>query len=204
VDLVGGIAAWTICASLLALTVACQRPRWKWLTSLKYHDVAAVIPAWTFFAPNPGTNDCRLLWRELRCDGTVSVWHEVSPPGAGVLRALWNPRKREGKVISDAGPMLLRMIASNPTSTMSLVSVPYLLVLNRISAEPVSPMTVARQFLMLHTTGTDADTGQFSPLILSRWHAVGECSSQQIVEAQARNPSAGSRLSAGASAEVTG
>lgn len=182
-DLVAGIAAWTTCAVLLVLTVLCQRPPWKWLRDLKYRDVAALIPAWTFFAPNPGTTDTRLLWRELRCDGSVSVWHEVLPPRGGLRRAVWNPGKREGKVITDAGPMVLRMVANDPGSMLTLVSVPYLLLLHRVSAEPVSSVTVARQFIVVQTSGSDADNGPFQPLVLSRWHAMGSVSPQAIGDA---------------------
>ena len=178
-----GIIAWSVCGILLVLTVLCQRPRWKWLKSLKYRDVAAVIPAWTFFAPNPGKNDTRLLWRELRCDGSISVWHEVVPPSGGLLRAVWNPGKREAKAISDAGPMVLRMLTQNPKNQLTLVSLPYLVLLNRISSAPRTPLSVARQFLVLQTTGVDAASGGFQPLLLSRWHALEQVPRESVAEA---------------------
>lgn len=171
-DFAVGIVAWTVCVTMLVLTVLCQRPRWSWLRALKYRDVAALLPAWTFFAPNPGTTDTRLLWRETRIDGTVSVWHEILPPRGGLLRAVWNPHKRESKIITDAGPMVLRMLAANPQNRMTVISLPYLLLLQRVSVESVTSMSVARQFIVVQTKGTDADDESFRPLVLSRWHAL--------------------------------
>jgi hypothetical protein len=169
---VAGAVAWSICVMLLVLTVLCQRPRWKWLRKLKYRDVAALIPAWTFFAPNPGTTDTRVLWRELRCDGSVSVWKEILPPHGGALRGVWNPRKRASKILTDAGPMVYRLVSANPKSVMPLISVPYLVLLHRVSSEKSSPMTTARQFIVVQTSGSDSAPVQFKPLLMSRWHAL--------------------------------
>jgi len=167
---VPGAVAWALCIILLALTLACQRPGTRWLRTLKDRDVAALLPAWTFFAPNPGVTDTRLLWRDLRPDATASAWHEVLPPRASLLRAVWNPRKRQGKLITDAGAMVARMAAENPDNIAVLVSMPYLVILHGVCAEPSSPMAVARQFLVLQT---DSD-GEFAPRVLSKWHALAD------------------------------
>lgn len=165
---VPGVLAWFLCITLLALTLACQRPGTRWLRTLKDRDVAALLPSWTFFAPNPGVTDTRLLWRDLRPDATAGAWHEVLPPRASWLRAVWNPRKRQSKLITDACAIVGRMAAENPDNLAVLVSMPYLVVLHGVCSEPTSPMTVARQFLVLQT---DSD-GEFAPRLLSKWHAL--------------------------------
>src|SRR5437667_4109401 len=98
------VLVWLVCISLLLLTIFCQRPLWKPLQTFKYNDLAAFIPAWTFFAPNPVTTDTRVLWREMLFGGSISPWHEVLPPSNGLLRAVWNPTKRQRKLITAVGP----------------------------------------------------------------------------------------------------
>ena len=184
----GGALAWTVVGLLLLCTLACQRPKWDWQRALKYRDVGAMIPSWTFFAPNPGRTDTRLLWRELRVDGSSSLWHEVLPPTGGMLRSVWNPNKRQSKLITDVGPMVLRQVRRNPESSMALISVPYLVILHRISAEPVTAVCVARQFLVVQTTGVEVATGEFTPLVLSRWHAVEGRSTDDVTQAVLASP----------------
>ena len=185
---VPGAVAWALSITLLALTLACQRPGTRWLRVLKDRDVAALLPSWTFFAPNPGVTDTRLLWRDLRPDGTASAWHEVHPPRASLVRAAWNPRKRQSKLITDAGAILGRMAAANPDNMAIMVSVAYLLILHGISAQPASPMAVARQFLVLQT---DSD-GEFAPRLLSKWHALGDSYRGTAVALPKGDPAGGS------------
>jgi hypothetical protein len=169
IDVLGAVA-WAVCITLLVLTLACQRPAPRQLRSLKYRDVAALLPSWTFFAPNPGVTDTRLLWRDLLPDATASAWHEVLPPRSSLLRAVWNPQKRQAKLITDAGGIVARMGSEDPDNMGVLVSMPYLLILHRVCSEPASPMTLARQFLVVQT---DRD-GEFAPRVLSKWHALDE------------------------------
>jgi hypothetical protein len=168
---VAGIAAWVICSALLALTIACQRPRWNWVRSLKYHDVAALIPAWTFFAPTPGIKDTRVLWRDCFVDGAMSPWRELLPPATGCLRFLWNPQKRQNKLITDAAQMILQMAVRDPESPLTLVSLPYLLLLNRVMSLPSSPLVIARQFVVVETRLLGVDSKDLFPLFATRWHS---------------------------------
>jgi hypothetical protein len=69
---------------------------------VKSLDLFSLIPTWNFFAPNPGTNDYHLLYRERLDDGAYGVWREVPfPKQSGLLKLVWNPRKRRAKVLSD-------------------------------------------------------------------------------------------------------
>jgi hypothetical protein len=166
------VLAWGICIVLLALTIACQRPRAKFLQDLKYRDVAAFIPSWSFFAPNPGTTDTRVLWRERLVGGSLSPWHELLPPTGGALRGLWNPTKRQRKLLTDVGPMVVRMVMQNPKSEYTLISLPYLIMLHRVMSLPASPLVAARQFVVVQTTHEGTGEGELRPLFASRWHAV--------------------------------
>jgi hypothetical protein len=176
-----GIAAWAVVTLLLVLTVVNQFPNVKWIGRLKHYDLAAVIPYWTFFAPTPGTTDTRLFWRELRTDGVASGWREVRPPAnGGLVRAIWNPDKRQRKLIIDAGQMVARMASQDPHSSHTLVSLPYLLLLQRISNENVSAMTAARQFMVVSTT----EDGLLQPMLASRWHSVDTSSGGSEIAAK--------------------
>ena len=69
---------------------------------IKSIDLFSLIPTWNFFAPNPGTNDYHLLYRERLDTGEYGVWMEIPfPKQSGLLKLVWNPRKRRAKVLSD-------------------------------------------------------------------------------------------------------
>jgi hypothetical protein len=168
------VAAAVVFGALLVVTAATQPRRWRWATWLKHQDACAVIPTWTFFAPNPGVMDTRVLWREQLADGTVSPWHEVVPPHGGPLRAIWNPAKRARKAVTDCGPMVVRLVGRNRESPLPLLSLPYLMLVQYIAGRPGSPLSVARQFTVVNTQGGDEEDGVFRLLFLSRWHRQPE------------------------------
>ena len=168
---------WTAAATALAivsllLTVACQSLRFRPARWVKRHDVFCLIPTWTFFAPNPGTRDTRLFWREVRTDGEMSPWREPSPPALTPWRGLWNPALRTQKAINDAGS-LIAQVRSSGDSTQMLLSVPYLVLLRYVAAQPGSPNGVARQFALVESSG-DRPTGERLRVALtSYWHEIG-------------------------------
>jgi hypothetical protein len=167
--------AWALalfCGGMLAVTAATQLRRWRWASWLKAHDACACIPSWTFFAPNPGVTDARLLWREQLVDSTVSPWHEVVPPHGGLLRALWNPTKRARKAVTDSGPMVVSLAARNPGSKLPMLSLPYLMIVQHVTALPGSPLSVARQFAVVRTQGADEDDVLLQLLFVSHWHRL--------------------------------
>lgn len=74
------------------------------------YDLFAVVPNWNFFAPNPGTTDYHLLYRDRLDGGDFSMWREIATAKqSGLLRGIWNPRKRQSKVISDVVSALNEM-----------------------------------------------------------------------------------------------
>lgn len=150
---------------------------------LRSLDFFSLIPSWNFFAPNPGTNDYHLLYREQLDETTYGVWREVPfPKQSGLLRLLWNPRKRRGKVLSDVVVSLGRAVAAaRETAVEQLpravaetreyeaeltrlisdelqplkLSIPYLIILNYLNGLPHSPFGRSIQFLFAQTEGFD-------------------------------------------------
>jgi hypothetical protein len=173
---VAATIVWMVSATLLVTTVVCQRPMAAWVRTVKYHDIVAFVPSWTFFAPNPGTTDTRVLWRECTVDGAVSPWHDLLPPTGGLLRAVWNPLKRQHKLLTDTGPMVVRAALRNPTSDAVLVGLPYLLLLNRVMSLPSSTLAVSRQFLVVQTRHDGVEDEDIQPLFASRWHRLEHAS----------------------------
>jgi hypothetical protein len=171
------VATGALCGAMLVVTAASQLRRFGWAQWLKRYDACAYIPAWTFFAPNPGVNDTRVLWREQLLDGTVGPWHEMVPPQSGLLRAVWNPTKRARKAVTDCGPMVVRMISRNKTSALPMLGLPYLMIVQHMASLHGSPIGLARQFTVVSTQGSDTDDGLFELLFISHWHrqpGVGE------------------------------
>ena len=166
------LAAAFACAAALVLTAVAQTRKVNFVRRLKSHDVFALMPVWTFFAPNPGTTDTRVLWRERLVDGAVSAWREIEPPTGGLLRTVWNPRKRIRKAITDAAPIVARRAASEPDNKLLLVSIPFLMLLNHVSSQPASPLAAARQFVIVQTAGADDEEGEPRILLVSNWHAL--------------------------------
>jgi hypothetical protein len=165
--------AWLACAVGLLITALSQPKRkLRLIAWLKIRDVFALIPTWTFFAPNPGVSDTRLLWRERWVDGGVSVWHESDPPITGYVRAVWNPRKRVRKAITDVGPLFARRVGSDPKSMLPLVSLPFLMMLAYVSSRPGSQLVSSRQFVVVQTQGPDRVGVKPNLLVLSNWHAL--------------------------------
>ncbi|MGV8908146.1 MAG: hypothetical protein ACOH1Y_04130 [Propionicimonas sp.] len=158
--------------AMLVITACSQLRKPGWAAWLKNHDACAYIPTWTFFAPNPGVNDTRVLWREQLSDGSVSHWHEVVPPSSRLLRAVWNPSKRARKAVTDCGPMVVRLVSANKGSKLPLLSLPYLMLIQYISGLPGSPLGLARQFTVLNTQGPDELDGPFRLLFVSHWHRL--------------------------------
>jgi hypothetical protein len=137
---------------------------------IKAHDPFALVPMWTFFAPNPGTRDLRLLCRDRLIDGTLAPWHEVLAPGTGVRRAVWNPWKRQRKALFDAGQLVSQIAAQNGDDPLVLLSFPFVMLLAAVSALPSSPLSVARQFVIVDTAGSDDGPQEPRLIFASHWH----------------------------------
>jgi hypothetical protein len=169
------VSGWAVAAAvgfaaMLVVTAATQFRRFRWAQWLKTHDACAYIPAWTFFAPNPGVNDTRILWREQLLGGVVGPWHEMVPPRSGLRRAVWNPSKRARKGVTDCGSLIVRTIARDEGSRLPMVDLPYLMIVQHMAGLAGSPLGLARQFTVVDTQGADEDDGSFRVRFVSHWH----------------------------------
>jgi hypothetical protein len=151
------MSLWTLGAifgfgGLLVVTAVVQPRRWSVWRWVRARDRFALVPWWTFFAPTPGVTDVRLLWREELVDGTVGPWHEAILPRSGFRRAVWNPTKRARKAVYDCGRSVSRTARGGDTA-LDLLSLPYLMILQRVLGLPASPLGRARQFAVVETQG---------------------------------------------------
>jgi hypothetical protein len=168
------VGAVLVAATALLLTALTQRRGWRLEQMLRARDVFSVLPLWTFFAPNPGTTDTRLLWREAFSTGATSHWHELSPPRrGGAWQAVWNPNRRIQKAIADAGALLAES-RSREELDVVMLSVPYLMLLTYVAAQVGSAHGIARQFLLVQTSGDEPAFDEVTILVTSRWHAVSQ------------------------------
>lgn len=161
----------TLASIALLVTVACQNLGFRPARWVKRHDVFCLIPTWTFFAPHPGTTDTRLFWREVRSDGEVSPWREPSPPQLTAWRGLWNPSLRTQKAIADAGSLLAELSSAGRSNEM-ILSVPYLVLLRYVVAQPGSLTGLARQFALVESCGDRPTREQLRVVFTSHWHEI--------------------------------
>ncbi len=137
----GFFALWAI-ASLAALV-----PRFtSWLRD---HDLVGLLPQWKFFAPIPGRGDFYLLYRDIYAED-MTGWTEL--PLGGERRwwnFLWNPRRRERKAVFDAARELPLYLTPEEKDAVH-VSVPYLLMLSYVSAQPRTLPPLRTQFLLMY------------------------------------------------------
>lgn len=143
-----------------------------WFEHVKKWDAFALLPIWTFFAPNPGQSDYHCVYRDRLADGSLDRWIEVDlcEPRTPVS-FIWNPQKRTKKVLSDLVASLLNGTTAEDRDRPEIVfSLPYLLLLNVVSNLPRDDRAQARQFVLVETFGF-RPTAQPRLLLKSDFHA---------------------------------
>ena len=135
-------------------------------------DYLKLIPRWTFFAPNPGTNDYHLVYRDQQSDGTFSSWQELAELNSGHnVSCLWNPQRRVTKTIADTVNNILRVNAKIPDFSRSVkFTLEYMILLQ--AAHKPSPTGKQRQFAVVQTHGF-GQSRQLQLVLLSELHGVG-------------------------------
>jgi hypothetical protein len=138
----------------------------KRISRIRRHDLFNLIPLWTFFAPNPGTSDYHVLYREKARDGSISAWSEIPlTHKRSWIAALWNPMKRETKVLADIVNSVAILIEyhreqKTPPSTVGdavMLSTPYLILMNIVVTRVGrSATTEQRQFALVESHGFDS------------------------------------------------
>lgn len=167
----------TVTAALLigwfALSVTNQFHRGRRIRVLKRYDLFSLIPVWTFFAPRPGREDTRLLYRDQTSEGNWSYWRELAPPHRQTRDAVWNPGKRRRKTLSDLSSNVARAARNGKPDRSILVDLSYLTLLCHVSAQERPADAVARQFLIARTTGHQGSGGP-TIIFISGIHRLGE------------------------------
>jgi hypothetical protein len=161
---------WFVASAIAQFPFASRGARWFLIPWLKRLDRPGLIPAWTFFAPNPGMSDHHLLYRDRLITGSVGVWKELPlHQNRCVIDVIWNPSKRLSKALTD----LVMSVVTRPSEfdhAQLKLMVPYLAVLNHVSAASASPLVAARQFMILQTDTDGSDT----LLLMSEFHHLSQ------------------------------
>lgn len=160
----------------LIATVICQFEEWKITSAIRTFDPLNLIPLWTFFAPNPGKQDYHLLYRDKEPGGTIGDWVEVDMHEERYLFSfIWNPDKRDKKVLSDIVQDLIVTIRSDNgerNKKYLIVTLPYLAVLKVVcTKERTSVKTAYRQFMLAGSHGfKSTEAPEF--ILLSMFHPL--------------------------------
>lgn len=101
------------------------------LKVIRFLDQLAIIPRWTFFAPNPGTVDYHLLYRNQCSNGDVTNWKEVPFNSRTSIEFLWHPDKRQRKALGDCVNELIEAYKKSGSGVR--LSVSYMLLLNFVT-----------------------------------------------------------------------
>jgi hypothetical protein len=152
----------------------------KPLSKFRGYDVFGLIPNWSFFAPNPGTSDYHVVYRDKHVAGTFTEWQELSLLSArGAVDWLWHPRKRRTKLVCDCVNAIARMIRQHRTADPEpdhydglCLTVPYLLLLNAVTnSRPPSGAVTHRYFAVVETYGYPGSK-ETRPLVRSALHPI--------------------------------
>jgi hypothetical protein len=124
-----------------------------WLRRAKFHDACAVIPSWSFFAPNPGRTDHLLLYCDHRPDGSRSMWRYVDlAMTRSFLSVIWNPGKRKNKALTDLTSELT-YLASLYSHKSIMLTTPYLMLLNLVLSQSHDAAAVRTEFVVVESFG---------------------------------------------------
>jgi hypothetical protein len=146
--LAGALAIWFL------LTVLSQRKN-ALQARIAELDRFHLIPQWTFFAPNPGTYDFRLVVRVLDGDGESSPWNEVLPVARrGPFSGFWNPDRRIRKAIVD---LTQRLVQTHPSLADP----------DAIVSSDVQTARQYRRLLACATNGHGDRTGRFQFMVVA-------------------------------------
>jgi hypothetical protein len=138
-------------------------------------DTFRLLPKWTFFAPNPGSTDYYLVYREVRGD-SISAWRELPfHTSRSPWRWFWYPEKRFSKAITDCTQGILDVARNDRTRVEELLpfTLPYLAILNVVSAIRPADGVDARQFAIVEKDGYLAQ-GPPRLLVASAFHPLAK------------------------------
>ena len=132
-----------------------------------------LLPTWTFFAPNPGSTDFRLVYRNIDHQDRLSAWEEVPLVRTRHWRdALWNPEKRLSKGLFDLAQTLMTIRRMYESPDVAMTSLPYVAIVRFVESLPRSPSVRCRQFMVLQTHGMLNPHQEPEVLVRSAVHRV--------------------------------
>lgn len=143
--------------------------RLEWFKSIKYRDIFALIPSWSFFAPNPGRTDYHLMTRFETKKETITPWQDLSINHKTTISGIWNPRKRMQKTLTDCTSEIKYLKVDYNTDSIELTNA-YLTILS-IALTFRHPDATKIQFSIIETYGHFNPT-QPNPILISNWHNI--------------------------------
>lgn len=151
---------------------------WVQVRPLRRHrmliDTLSILPEWRFYAQaslaaaDDFARDTHILMRIRDADGRIGGWTPVLwPRERRWIDALWNPRGRVDAVILSLAEDMANAHRGAPAPDVQQ-SIPYLVVLRRVMAEPVANPAGDRQFAVAHAIGRG--NRRWSVDFVSAWH----------------------------------
>ena len=93
-------------------------------------DIFHIIPAWTFFSPNPGVKDYSIYIKYIGAENTSSLQLLNKPESNNCYSFIFNPKKIRRKSVIDMSQLFTATKNKFPNNPeMVLISVPYLVIL---------------------------------------------------------------------------
>ncbi|MEU9126243.1 hypothetical protein AB0C96_41670 [Streptomyces sp. NPDC048506] len=116
----------------IVLTIAFQFRRLQ--AGMRIRDPLFMLPSWSFFAPVPNTSDFTFCVRYDHA-GEMTPWRRPHHPSHRSLSFLWDPGRRQRKVVVDLSQSIAESTKSGGTSLIHF-STCYLLLLKVASTQP--------------------------------------------------------------------
>jgi hypothetical protein len=149
--------------------------------ALRRRDRLHLLPIWTFFAPSPGRSDYHIISRDRLSSGEITPWRDVLPiPRQRITSAIWNPRKRRVKVVTDAVGAVVDLFVKREKEGKSkealqealVIYAPYLLLVNIVlHGTEHAPDAAAFQFAVVERFAFGDDVAPV-PILLSPFHRL--------------------------------
>lgn len=134
-------------------------------------NTASLLPFWSFFAPNPGVNDYRVLARSRSDTGDVGDWREVSQhQDRQLLHIVWNPAKQQHKCLSDCITSLMQEIGhrQDEEHMRDTIQIAWSYLKIARFVRELCDSGPAFQFAIVSTEGYAPR--RLQPMFVSKWH----------------------------------
>jgi hypothetical protein len=130
-----------------------QLPIRRWERLVLRFDPWALLPYWSFFAPNPGHTGTHLIFRD-REEAGWSPWTDIAVPGSNGWRWVWNPGRFERKALQDMLAGLARTARALDEPTALQLTACHLALMTWVDTQPdLLGSSTHRQFAVIQTQG---------------------------------------------------